>query len=140
MGTVSAKAVAEIMEQVFHLSYNRNFSGGLRPTQWMALRYFGQAEDAARTVSRFARHNRTTTGSASQTVDALVRRGLLERNDSFGDRRSHRLDLTETGRALLVEDPVADVVAAIEALEPERRFEFAECLEIIFRQLVEGES
>jgi DNA-binding MarR family transcriptional regulator len=118
---ITSKEIAELLEQVFYQTYRQNFADGLRPSQWAALRYFANAEPQDRTVSGFAGYHGTTTGSASQTIHALVKRGFLARVQAFGDRRSHRLDPTDDGHALLRNDPGHNVRQAIEMLNDAQR-------------------
>lgn len=114
---ISAQVTAEVMEQIALMSYGQGYSDGLRPAQWAALRYFGRAEAQARTVGRFAQHNMVTPGSASQTIQTLVKRGMLVRLPAEHDRRSHRVDLTEQGRNSLKNDPIVRLVEAIKKLD-----------------------
>lgn len=132
----SPRATAEVMEQVAQLSYSFGFSGNLRPAQWAALRYFGRAQEAARTVSAFADHNHTSRSSASQTIHVLVGRGLLVRRPAPGDRRSHRLDLTEEAHVLLRKDPLQELVGSIGEMSERERFELAERLEQLLKSLM----
>lgn len=134
---VSPEAAAEILEKISQISYSMGFSGGLRPAQWNALRYFGKSEDSVRTVGHFARYNMTTPSSASQTINALVTRGILERVPVSGDRRTYRIDLTGSGRELLANDPIHHLIEAISEMPEERRFDFAEHLEFLLRRMLE---
>jgi DNA-binding MarR family transcriptional regulator len=134
---VSPEAAAEIMEKISQISYSMGFSGGLRPAQWNALRYFGKSEDSVRTVGHFARYNMTTPSSASQTINALVTRGILERVPVSGDRRTYRIDLTGNGRELLAKDPIHHLIEAIGEMPEGRRFDFAEHLEFLLRRMLE---
>jgi len=135
---MSSAAIAEIMERIAQLSYAQGMAEGLRPAQWGALRYFAQAEDHARTVGRFARHNMITAGSASQTIETLVRRGLLERVPQASDRRSYRLDLTEDGRRYLHQDPIQKLVGAVDRLGREDSEQLAETLVKIVEVMLDG--
>jgi len=135
---ISASAIAEIMERIAQLSYAQGMAEGLRPAQWGALRYFAQAEDHARTVGRFARHNMITAGSASQTIETLVRRGLLERVPQANDRRSYRLDLTEDGHHHLQQDPIRKLVAAVEQLDNADSSQLASTLVRIVEHMLGG--
>lgn len=134
---VSPEAAAEILEKISQISYSMGFSGGLRPAQWNALRYFGKSEDSVRTVGHFARYNMTTPSSASQTINALVTRGILERVPVSGDRRTYRIDLSGAGRELLANDPIHHLIEAISEMPEERRFDFAEHLEFLLRRMLE---
>lgn len=134
---VSPEAAAEILEKISQISYTMGFSGGLRPAQWNALRYFGKSEDSIRTVGHFARYNMTTPSSASQTINAMVSRGILKRTRVSGDRRTYRIDLTEAGRALLANDPIHHLIEAIAEMPEARRFDFAEHLEFLLLRMLE---
>jgi len=134
---VSPEIAAEILEKISQISYSMGFSGGLRPAQWNALRYFGKSEDRIRTVGHFARYNMTTPSSASQTINALVVRNLLRRSPVAGDRRTYRIDLTESGRQLLQRDPLQHLIAAIGEMSDEHRFDFAEHLQFLLLRLLE---
>ena len=125
------------MEKISQISYSMGFSGGLRPAQWNALRYFGKSENSVRTVGHFARYNMTTPSSASQTINALVTRGILERVPVSGDRRTYRIDLTGSGRELLANDPIHHLIEAIAEMPEGRRFDFAEHLEFLLRRMLE---
>ena len=109
---VSERAVAELVAQLGRMAYGDGFVDGLTPAQWPALRYFSRANRFSRTVSAFADFHATTRGTASQTVKSLVRNGYLTRERSEKDRRSVRLDLTDTSAALLSHDPFEGLVAA----------------------------
>ncbi len=134
---VSPEAAAEILEKISQISYSMGFSGGLRPAQWNALRYFGKSEDSVRTVGHFARYNMTTPSSASQTINALVTRGILERVPVSGDRRTYRIDLTGSGRELRPTDPLHHVIEALAERPEGRRCDFAEHLEFLLRRMLE---
>lgn len=93
----------------------------LTAAQWAALRYVSRANAPSRTPSGFARFHATSRGTASQTIKALVARGLLARTASGTDGRSVRIDMTEAGVAALSDDPMGRLSAAIAALPPEMR-------------------
>lgn len=137
---VSPEVAAEILEKISQISYSMGFSGGLRPAQWNALRYFGKSEDGVRTVGHFARYNMTTPSSASQTINALVMRKLLRRSAVAGDRRTYRIDLSEAGRQLLERDPLLHLIAAIAEMTDESRFDFAEHLQFLLLRMLERAS
>ena len=84
----------------------------------------------------FADHNHTSRSSASQTIHVLVGRGLLVRRPAPGDRRSHRLDLTEEAHVLLRKDPLQELVGSIGEMSERERFELAERLEQLLKSLM----
>lgn len=110
-----ARATAEAMAQVMRTTKSTAFAAGLNPAQWAALRYIAQAEPALCSVVAFARHHGTTKGTASQTIAALTRKGLLSRHPG-DDRRAVRHALTEAGRDALTRDPLNDLAAALAEL------------------------
>ena len=132
----SSRATAEVMEQIAQLAYRFGFAGDLRPAQWTALRFFGRAEERACTVSAFAEHNLTSRSSASQTVNALVKRGLLVRRPIPSDRRTHRLELTDQAKALLANDPLRELELSITEMSDGNRFQLAERLEELLRLML----
>ncbi len=125
------------MAQIVRLANGAAFADGLNPAQWSALRYLADAVPEARTVTAFAQYHATTSGTASQTVAALVRKGLVERLPEPGDRRRNRLELSSTGHELLRNDPLGGIAAAI-ALQPaEVQETLAKGLEAILRTLTQ---
>lgn len=132
----SPRATAEVMAQVLRTTANLAFTEGLNPAQWAALRYFSQANASARSVVAFARHHGTTKGTASQTIAALQKKGLLDRHRSEKDRRSVSLVLTDRGRGLLANDPLNEVAAAIGSLSATQHDALAEGLEQVLRTLL----
>lgn len=133
---VSPEAAAEILEKISQVSYSMGFSGGLRPAQWNALRYFGRSGDALRTVGHFAKYNMTTPSSASQTINALVIRNFLKRTPVSGDRRTYRVDLTDGGQRLLAKDPIQHLIDAISEMPEGARFDFAEHLQFLLTRML----
>jgi len=132
----SARAAAEAMAQILRLANGAAFAGGLNPAQWSALRYLADAVPESRTVTAFAQYHATTSGTASQTVAALVRKGLVERLPELGDRRRNRLELTSAGHALLRDDPLGSIAVAIATQPPEVQEALALGLEATLRTLM----
>ncbi|WP_448207107.1 MarR family transcriptional regulator [Azospirillum sp. sgz302134] len=131
-----ARATAEVMAQVLRTTANLAFTEGLNPAQWAALRYFAQANASARSVVAFARHHGTTKGTASQTISALLKKGLLERHRSERDRRSVSLILTERGHGILANDPLNELAAAIASLSDQQHGALADGLDQVLRTLL----
>lgn len=114
-------ALAHLIEQVSRVTYALAFTEGLNPAQWAALRYFHRADDRARTVSGFARAQSTTPGTASRTISALIRRGLLDRQTDPEDRRRALIQPTLKGHKMLEGDPMGHLVGALEHISPAER-------------------
>ena len=132
----SARAAAEVMTQILRLANGAAFADGLNPAQWSALRYLADAVPESRTVTDFAQYHATTSGTASQTISALVRKNLVERRPEAGDRRRHRLELTGAGHDLLKSDPLGSIAAAIAAQPLEIQEALAKGLEATLRALM----
>lgn len=111
-----AGAAAQEIEKLIRIHFRNSYRDGLRPAQWQALRYFASAGPEERSLTAFARHRRSTMGTASITVSQLVERGFMERGDPEG-QRNVGLRLTEQGRAALQNDPIEELVDAISGLE-----------------------
>ncbi|WP_041795587.1 MarR family winged helix-turn-helix transcriptional regulator [Pararhodospirillum photometricum] len=136
----TSRAVAELLTQVGRLTHSRGFTGGLNPAQWMALRYFSQANESVATVMKFAEHYGSSRGTASQSISALVRKGYLVRQPSRGKKSSHVLVLTEAGRMLIEHDPINHLIDGIEELPDAKKPVFAESLEFLIRHLFDAHS
>lgn len=95
-----------LLDQVSRLVYGISFTEGLFPAQWVALRYFHDAPEPARTLTALARFQRIHLAPVSRTVSTLVDKGLLTRRPHPGFKRGWLFDLTDDGRALLVRDPL----------------------------------
>lgn len=131
----TSRAVAELLTQVGRLSHSRGFTAGLNPAQWMALRYFSQANASVCTVMKFADYYGSSRGTASQSISALVRKGYLVRRPSQEKKSSHVLQVTEAGRALLAQDPINHLIDGIEDLPDAKKPVFAEALELLVRHM-----
>jgi DNA-binding MarR family transcriptional regulator len=133
---VSSFATAEVICQIVRLTSGPSFVGGLNPAQWAALRYFGRVGLSACSVTAFARYHGTSKGTASQTIAALTRKGLVERLQNPDDRRLVHFVLTETGRTALENDPIQLVAQAVGALSADEQGRLAELLEKIVRSVL----
>lgn len=109
------------------------FAEGLNPAQWEALRYVGRANRFSRTPSALAEYLGTTKGTASQTINALVNKGYVTRCQHSADRRTVRLEITDSGRLALQQDPLKRFEAAAEELEPD-----IETAHALLSRLVDG--
>lgn len=95
-----------LLDQVSRLVYGISFTEGLFPAQWVALRYFHDAPEPARTLTALARFQRIHLAPVSRTVSTLVDKGLLARRPHPGFKRGWLFDLTDEGRVLLDRDPL----------------------------------
>jgi DNA-binding MarR family transcriptional regulator len=116
--TTEIPKLAELVTQFVRAYLNNAYSDKLRPTQWEVLRFLSEASEDERTVSGVARHQRTTLGTASITITALERRGLVRRGKR---RRAQPLSLTDEGWAMLARDPIARLENVLGTLDEEQR-------------------
>lgn len=84
---------------------------GLRIPEWRLVAVLAQGEGATQQALGVA--TRMDKVSVSRAAAALVERGLVERRPNPGDRRSHLLALSVTGRTLY--DEVAPKALELEA-------------------------
>lgn len=115
---------AEMLVHVARLVHGGGADASLTPAQWTALRYFANANALSRTPSGFSEFHATTRGTASQTVKSLIALGLLARRVNAQDARSTLIDVTESGMARLRQDPLGDLMALIDGMDPARRAAF----------------
>lgn len=115
----TVRSTAEVLSYVSHKIYLSGFSHGLKPAQWVALRYFSMINPTASTVTDFARQIGCTKGTASRTVNHLIRRGLLQKRDNPADKRSHFLAMTGHGTDYMQRDPIQLLEADLHKLSEE---------------------
>ncbi|HZD53488.1 MAG TPA: MarR family transcriptional regulator [Woeseiaceae bacterium] len=128
-------AIIEVLEQVLRAVYSQSYADGLNPAQWSALRYIHRANPSARTPSAFAKFHMSEKSSASQTISALVRKGLVTKVTDTADRRVVRLELTSEGDEYLKRDPQAALVEAVAGLAPTQQRDLAEAAEALARSI-----
>jgi len=116
--------IAELLVHIGRSSRGEDMQSPLTAAQWTCLRFFARANRVSRTPSAFASFQATTRGTASQTIKALEKRGFLARYRSEQDGRSVRLEITERGLDTLQTDPLAEVITAINLLDPKERGAF----------------
>lgn len=113
------RATAEILLYLSHKFYLASFAHGLKPAQWVAMRYFSATNPTAATITNFANQIGCTKGTASRTVNHLIRRGLLEKQNNPEDGRSHFVELNSAGWTMMENDPIKSVEGDIQNLADE---------------------
>ncbi len=111
--------ITSIINRLTRTIHCLQFSHGLNPAQWEALRFLARANRYSRNPSALAEYLRTTKGTASQTLKALEGKGFVRRIAVPHDRRAVRLDLSEQGQAVLERDPLRDLEASAAGLGPD---------------------
>lgn len=130
------RGIAEMIEIVARSSQILGYASPIHPIQWSALRYLARAEAPARTVTALARFLGVTPGSASRTVDALIRKNLLIREADPRDRRVQVLGLTEAGTALMDSDPLTHLADAVGVLNADQKAALAAGLEQVLERVL----
>jgi DNA-binding MarR family transcriptional regulator len=97
--------ISEILSRLARLIASDGYERGLAPVQWQALRFLALANRFSRTPRGLTAWLGQTKGSVSQTIAALVAKGLVDRGGDEADRRVVRLNLTMAGRALVDAPP-----------------------------------
>jgi DNA-binding MarR family transcriptional regulator len=112
----NSERAVELLDRIGRIAHGLQFSLGLNPAQWEALRFLARANRYSRSPSALADFLGTTKGTASQTLIALESKGLVKRTRSVSDRRSVDLEVTPSGMALIEKDPMALVAQAASRL------------------------
>lgn len=99
------REITELLARLGRAVDGDGFSAGLNPAQWSALRYLARANRFSRSTSGFAAYHGTTRGTASQTIKALIDKGLVRREPDPMDGRRVMLHLTPAARDVLERDP-----------------------------------
>ncbi|MAW81454.1 MAG: MarR family transcriptional regulator [Parvularcula sp.] len=131
---------SHLLERLARLVHNDAHTGGLKPTQWEALRYLARANRFSRSPGALTSYLGMTKGTVSQTLQALERKGLIEKQAASGDRRGVKLDLTSAGDRLLTHDPLGDLDASINALPKEDQKRFGAMLEGLMKNMLHRRS
>lgn len=124
----SALDIATRLERLARLLRQSGHAGGLVPAQWEVLRYLARANRLSRSPGVLARYLGSTKGTISQSLQTLVKKGLIARQTRAGDERHVLLTLTTTGKALLLEDPLRAIANDLEQLGGKTRRRFAKGL------------
>jgi len=109
--------IAALIERIGRFARARE-AATLPPAQWEALRFIARANSFSRQPSAVAAWLATTRGTASQTLMALERKGLIRKARHPTDGRITCLEATLAGQMLLEEDPMHRLVEAIARLPP----------------------
>jgi MarR family transcriptional regulator, lower aerobic nicotinate degradation pathway regulator len=108
---------------------------GVTVAEWVVLRQL--YDDGALAPSLLATRLGMTRGAISKLADRLAAKSLIVRKDSKRDRRSHKLEITSEGRALVPElTTLADrnEEEFFGHLSPRERREIAEAMMEIVRR------
>jgi len=111
--------LTDLLDRIQRMTRGLQYAHGLNPAQWDALRCIARANRYSRTPGALAQFLGTTKGTASQTINALEKKGLLTRCADPEDKRVRQIVLTGAGEALLARDPLNCLDLAVEKLAPD---------------------
>ncbi len=123
--------IQELIDRLARLNAAEEWNGPLNPSQNAALSYLARANPYSRAPSHVADFLMTTRGTASQTLKALARKGLISEARADHDKRSIRYDVTIEGNNFL--DNPLGLSSAISKLEPRAVDELKTGLEALVR-------
>lgn len=95
-----ADRIRFLIARLARLDAAQSWDGGLNPAQRAALDYLARANRFSRAPSQVADFLGTTRGTTSQTLKALMRKGLVAEERSTTDKRSFSYRLTDAGQAM----------------------------------------
>ena len=125
--------IATRLERLARLLRQAGHAGGLVPAQWEVLRYLARDNRLSRSPGALARYLGSTKGTISQSLQTLLKKGLVTRQTRSDDERHVLLALTATGQTLLAQDPLRTIATGIDALGGKTRRRFAKGLAEIGR-------
>ena len=127
--------IAELVDRLGRIAHGLQYASGLNPAQWEALRFIARANRFSRSPGAIARYMNTTRGTVSQTLITLENKGFIARSRCAADRRAVSIELTDTGRALIEDDPLCLVLRAADAMSCEAQSQLAVGLEGLVRSV-----
>lgn len=140
MAQVRAAAIADLLEHLVHRIQGISFARGLKPAQWVALRYLARANESARNVTRFAQFHATSKSAASQTLGVLIKKGFVKAQPDPDDPRVKTLSLTARGKRLILDNPLNGLVEVLEGLEEKQLEQFAGTLESLVKWTLQSQK
>ena len=126
--------IAALLERIARLMRSAEHETKLNPAQWEALRYLARGNRYSTSPGALKDYLAATKGTISQTLMALERKGLIEKTNRAGDRRSVALALTATGSKTLSWDPWQRLEVYVKELAPEHRRALLTALRAILGQ------
>lgn len=135
-----AVTLSSLIDRLGRISHALQFSTGLNPAQWEALRYLARANRYSCSPSALAKYLGCTKGTVSQTLISLETKGYVNRVRGEPDGRSVRLELTEEGRKVLEQDPLRLIEEAGNALPACERAAVATAMKTLIRSLCGAEG
>jgi len=127
----------EMLDRLARVIAAGDWSPDLNPAQRAALTYLMRANRFSRSPSHVADYLCTTRGTASQTLKALEKKGLIEKASGAGDRRSFSYAVTKAGQAVAI---AGSSSLAVETLTSAERDALASSLQKLMRETLKQQS
>jgi len=127
--------VAELIDRLSRLTRELQYVENLNPAQWEALRFICRANKYSRTPGALAEFLGTTKGTTSQTLISLESKGFIRKVRSQTDRRVIQLELTDTGEAMVLRDPILKIQRMADGLDPRTGAEIVQGLSRLLRDM-----
>ncbi|MBO9123153.1 MULTISPECIES: MarR family winged helix-turn-helix transcriptional regulator [unclassified Rhizobium] len=136
-----AEGLARVAMAMRSDEWTRAEATGLKPTQLAILDFLGGRSLPAR-VKEVAAHLGVSQPTATDSVSALERKGLVRKSDASGDRRAAAIEITDEGRdALAAAGSMADATTtAVGALPAQEQQELLMSLVKVIRHLQEADA
>ncbi len=135
--SVKAVNVISDLARLARLMRSAEHEIGLNPAQWEALRFLSRCNENSNSPIALTRYLGATKGTISQTVIALVNKGLVNKTNREGERRSVVLTLTDEGREFLKADPWKRVEQAFRKTGTKKQRKTAATLSALLDQELE---
>ena len=119
------------LERLARLMRQAGHAASLNPVQWEALRYLARANALSNTPGALARYLGSTKGTISQSLLALEKKGMVQKQVRGQDSRSVSLKLTLAGQDILLKDKLLPLEAEIDALGVKTRKRFDRALDAL---------
>jgi DNA-binding MarR family transcriptional regulator len=129
-------ALTDLLERTARLIQSLLHAEGMPPAQLYALHYLARANRYSRTPTAIGLYLDSTKGTVSQTLNALVRKRLVCKEQNLPDRRSVSLRLTARGEVLLARKPPVNIFDAVAALSPKTRDEIGRNLAALLDAMI----
>ncbi|HVJ33979.1 MAG TPA: MarR family transcriptional regulator [Terriglobia bacterium] len=126
-----------MLERVGRQIQTTCFTDDLPPVQWSTLRCLAQNSANRITVTSIAAYSGVAQSSASRTVSALVKKGLVSVDGERASDRSRRLALTVEGWRLMEHDPLMGIVETVATLPQVQKAALHDSLHMLLNRLYE---
>ncbi|MBI5162955.1 MAG: MarR family transcriptional regulator [Magnetospirillum sp.] len=109
-----------LLEHVARMVQVACFTDKLPPVQWSALRYLARADTVDRSIGGLSAFSGVNRSSASRTIAALAKKGLITAELHDKGRRNRKVELTSAGWRMLDDDPLEALAHHLASLPEDR--------------------